>query len=363
MGIGYKIIWDEVPLDTHPYAPEAKAVIATGPFTGTTVPCAGRTNISFLTNYTRAYSICDAHMGGHWAAYMKYAGYDAIIVEGQSPTPVYVKIEDGNVSFVPAGHLWGKGTFETNKTVMEECGPEFTSMAIGPAGENLVNQSIVHTSQGNAGGGGIGAVFGSKNLKALACRGTGSIPIANPRGLADLTNYMLEDILGATNNHPVPALAQPWARWTNTTMPFWQGHPSRYWENAPDGPVNLGYQFPGDKNSIGFRVQQSFRAGGGAAAHDFVAKQGGCSMCPLSCYPRWESSELANAGYSSKYTQACLTMTENGGYYPPGGNALEGYTAWQPPEGVAVGFARNLISAKALDDLGLWENYGRMHTD
>ena len=80
MGIGYKIIWDEVPLNTHPYAPAAKAVIAVGPLTATGVPCGGRTNISFLTNYSRGASICDAHFGGHFAQYMKFAGYDAIII-------------------------------------------------------------------------------------------------------------------------------------------------------------------------------------------------------------------------------------------------------------------------------------------
>ena len=96
MGIGYKVIWDEVPLDTDPLGPDAKCVFGVGPLTASGVPCSGRMNITLLSCWSKGYSIVDAHMGGHIAHAFKYAGYDAMILEGQSDKPVYIKIEDEN---------------------------------------------------------------------------------------------------------------------------------------------------------------------------------------------------------------------------------------------------------------------------
>ena len=111
MGFGYRIIYDEVPLETHPYDEASKFVMAVGPLTGSGVPCSGRMNISFLSPWSKGNSILDAHMGGHIGPQLKYAGYDALVVEGKSSTPVYIKIEDDKVSIEDASHLWGKGTF------------------------------------------------------------------------------------------------------------------------------------------------------------------------------------------------------------------------------------------------------------
>ena len=365
MGIGYKIIWDEVPLETHPYAPESKAVISVGPLTATGVPCGGRTNISFLSNFTRGFSIVDAHIGGHWSQYMKYAGYDAIIIEGRSATPVYLKIDDTRVTFESATHLWGKGTFETNKLVLEECGPEFTSFAIGPAGENLVNYSIIHGSQGNSGGAGIGALFGSKNLKAITCRGTGAVPIANPKGLMDLTDYMLKELLGGCNNHIAPGRPQSWAEFTNpSVMSMWNGAPGRTWGASPSGPVDMGEQHPGDMNRIGFRSKMNHwpahpaglsALGFGDGAEQYLVKEGGCSFCPISCYSRYEFDPLKAVNETPKHTNTCLGITFAGfAFYPapftneaviPGSTAAEN------------GMMISALASKWADDLGIWENY------
>lgn len=179
MGMGYRIIYDEVPLTTHPYDPASKFVMGTGPLTGSGVPCSGRMNISFLSSWSKGYSIIDAHMGGHLGPAMKYAGYDGIIVEGVAKSPVYIKIHDTEVTFEDASHIWGKGTFEANRIITEECGSEFESASIGPAGENLVNYSTLNTSFGNSAGAGIGAIMGSKNLKGIAICGTGSVKVAD----------------------------------------------------------------------------------------------------------------------------------------------------------------------------------------
>ena len=102
MGLGYKVIWDEVPLDTDPLGPDAKCVFGVGPLTASGVPCSGRMNISLLSCWSKGYSIVDAHMGGHIAHAFKYAGYDALIVEGQSSKPVYIRIEDDKVTIKDA---------------------------------------------------------------------------------------------------------------------------------------------------------------------------------------------------------------------------------------------------------------------
>ena len=201
MGIGYKIIWDEVPMETKAYDEASKVVIAVGPLTASGVPCSGRTNISFLSSWSKGYSIVDAHMGGHIAHNIKFAGYDAIVLEGQSETPVYLKIEDDKVSIEDASDLWGKGTFAANAAIAKACGPEFDVATIGPAGENLVNMSCLITSVGNSGGAGVGAIMGSKKVKGIAVRGTGCVRIADPKTQKELCDYVLRDLIGSNNNH------------------------------------------------------------------------------------------------------------------------------------------------------------------
>ena len=188
MGLGYKVIWDEVPLDADPLGPQAKAVFAVGPLTASGVPCSGRMNISLLSCWSKGHSILDAHMGGHIAHAFKYAGYDAMILEGQSDKPVYIKIDDDKVTIEDASHVWGKGTFETNAVLSKENGDTFDVTSIGQAGENLVPMSCMVTSFGNSGGGGVGAVLGSKKLKAIVCRGTGAVKIARPMEVRLLSN-------------------------------------------------------------------------------------------------------------------------------------------------------------------------------
>ena len=117
-------------------------------------------NVSCLSCWSKGDSIVDAHMGGHIAHAFKYAGYDALIVEGQSDKPVYIKIDDEKVTIEDASEVWGKGTFETNATLTKANGDEFDVASIGPAGENLVPMSCMVTSVGNSGGGGVGAAAG-----------------------------------------------------------------------------------------------------------------------------------------------------------------------------------------------------------
>lgn len=227
MGIGYKIMWDEVPVGTHPYDPENKIIFGAGPLTGTGMPCSGRTNITSLLPTNPYHLISDSHMGGHFSPAMKYAGYDAIVIEGKASSPVWLRIEDENVSLEDASVFWGTGTFNTSAKICEIMGEGAHVAAIGQAGENMVNMSTIMTGKSHSAGG-HGGVMGSKNLKAIGIKGTQAVHIAADRkDWLELDKYMMT-LIGANNNHVVPNSPQPWAeyhnsgsRWTATDGLTW----------------------------------------------------------------------------------------------------------------------------------------------
>ena len=157
MGMAYRIMYEEAPMELDPYDEKALVIFGVGPLTGAGVPCSGRMNVTFRSTWSKGHSIIDAHMGGHIGSMLKYAGYDGIVVSGISEKPVYLRIEDGEVSLEDASEIWGKGTFAANKWMVEQNGREFETASIGPAGENLVDYSTLNTSFGNSGGAGLGA--------------------------------------------------------------------------------------------------------------------------------------------------------------------------------------------------------------
>ncbi|MCD6470715.1 hypothetical protein J7L29_07960 [Candidatus Bathyarchaeota archaeon] len=195
-GLCAKIFWDNVDKETHlklmdnPYAPENLMVIAVGPLTGTLAPTSGRAEIGSVAPqaypkpaYTRS------GLGGHWPSELKYAGFDAIYIFGKAEEPVYIFIEDGKIEIRDARKLWGLDTFETQRALYRELG-QVRVLTIGPAGERFVRISTIQSDTGSAfGQGGFGAVMGSKNLKAIAVRGTGGVKVADPDRLMELVRY------------------------------------------------------------------------------------------------------------------------------------------------------------------------------
>ncbi|MBC7120825.1 MAG: aldehyde ferredoxin oxidoreductase family protein [Candidatus Methanosuratus sp.] len=151
----------------------------TGPFQGTNAPTAGKYYMATKSPLTNGYF--DSVSGGFIGAQIKYAGYDGILITGKADKPTYLFVEDGRVEFKPAEKLWGKLTGETQESIKEEIGdPNLCVSAIGPAGENLVRYACVITEYRAAGRGGVGAVLGSKKLKAIAVRGSGTNEVADP---------------------------------------------------------------------------------------------------------------------------------------------------------------------------------------
>lgn len=174
--ISNKIYWDEVGPEVKAFDPENLLIFMTGPDTATGVPTGGRTSICGLAPNNLPEQYCWGNFGGWFGATMKFAGYDGIILVGKAKEPSYVLIDDDKISFLPAGDLWGRLVHDTQNRIREIHGEDVLSMVIGPAGENLCRNASITTSNDNvAAKAGFGAVMGSKNVKAIAVRGTGSV--------------------------------------------------------------------------------------------------------------------------------------------------------------------------------------------
>lgn len=169
----------EMPANADPLGPENLLIFAPGLLTGTALPGTGRHAVGGLSPLTGALGSCEA--GGWWGAELKCAGYDAVVIQGKAETPVYLWIQDGAVEIRDAAALWGKLTAEAQEMLRQELGDDKVRVAqIGPAGENLVRfAAVMHDVNRAAGRSGMGAVMGSKNLKAVAVRGSTRIGVAN----------------------------------------------------------------------------------------------------------------------------------------------------------------------------------------
>lgn len=179
-GINSLIMLDEIDPHTRWSDPENLLCFGVGSLVGTMVPGACRVDVSSMSVFTGGKG--SANVGGFWGKELKYAGYDNVIIQGRSPKPVYIYIEDDRVEIRDAGFIWGQTTFATEEILRRELGDDFIRIAlIGPAGENQVRGSAVMVDTARAAGGsGVGCVMGSKNLKAIVVRGHGNIKVADP---------------------------------------------------------------------------------------------------------------------------------------------------------------------------------------
>ncbi|HUV56127.1 MAG TPA: aldehyde ferredoxin oxidoreductase family protein [Dehalococcoidales bacterium] len=181
-GLAAKFLFDEVDPKIDPLSPENKLLFSTGPLCGSGALASGRFEVVTKSPLTGA--ITDSSGGGYFGSTLKYAGYDLIILEGKSPNPVYLLIQDDEVEIKSAQHLWGKSIPDAESIIKSEAGDKWTGReiqiaSIGPAGENLVRfASIMHLDHAAARSG-VGAVMGSKNLKAVAVRGTRGVTLAD----------------------------------------------------------------------------------------------------------------------------------------------------------------------------------------
>ncbi len=190
-GFVSRILYDEVGEGTDPLGPENKLIMASGPLSGTFFPCVGKVEFGAKSPATGGYG--DSNMGGHLAPEMKYAGYDVVIFEDIAKAPCYVYIDDDVVEVRDASKYWGKGAIETEKMMKDDLGDDFQIATIGPAGENLVKFACIsHDFGRQSGRTGVGCVMGSKNLKAIAVRGSKTIPLPDPEKALELGKKMFD---------------------------------------------------------------------------------------------------------------------------------------------------------------------------
>jgi aldehyde:ferredoxin oxidoreductase len=193
-GFAVKILWDTLKQRTDPLSPENKLIFATGPLTAIGLPNSGKIVVASKSPLTGGYG--DGNIGTLAAVHMRKAGYDALVLEGKASSPVILHIKDGATEFVDAKEFWGKSSFETERQLRAKYGYTAGILSIGQAGENLVKFATVVSQEGRAGGRpGMGAVMGSKNLKAIIIEGTGQIPLADPEGMRMLAAAGYKEVL------------------------------------------------------------------------------------------------------------------------------------------------------------------------
>lgn len=254
--IAYYLLHDLKP-GIDPLGPDNNLVFALGPLTGLTLGGCARHTVGAKSPLTGG--IAKSEVGEYWGAQFKRAGFDALIVEGKAERPVYLWIHPGEVEIKDAGHLWGKPTKETEASIRSELGdPKIRVAMIGPGGENQVKYAcIMHGLYDAAGRGGMGAVMGAKNLKAVAVRGDRMPPISNPDGVKDMVGWLKE------NMHLVKAFSD-----------FGTGLPMPRFEKLGNLPIRNFRDggFPGVSKISPETLKETIGVG-----------MDGCFACPVRC--------------------------------------------------------------------------------
>jgi aldehyde:ferredoxin oxidoreductase len=259
-GVGAHLLYQELAPHTDPLGPENKLIFLTGPLEGTLAPGSNKITVTFRSPLTGTYSF--SLCGGHLGPELKFAGYDGIIIEGQADSPVYLWIDNDRVVLRDAAHLWGKLTHDTEDAIRKELKDEFIRIAsIGPAGEKLVRFACIQSEYGREfGRGGAGAVMGAKNLKAIAMRGSGSVPVADPAALGRIA----EQIYAELKAHPK----------ANARRQY--GTPEMV-----AGTNNLGYWATNNFQTGYF--EGASKLTGTALKHNLYQGDTSCYACPVAC--------------------------------------------------------------------------------
>ena len=194
------ILLNELESKIDPLGPKNKLVFACGPVTGAPVSGSGRNSVGAKSPLTGAYG--EAEAGGFWGAELKQAGFDAIIVEGKASSPVYLWIDDQKVELRDASRLWGLEIRKSQEMIQTELDNRRVKLAqIGPGGERLVRYaSVINDMNHVAGRCGMGAVMGSKNLKAVAVKGRTRVPVSKPKRLRNLAKWMAQNVQNVAYN-------------------------------------------------------------------------------------------------------------------------------------------------------------------
>jgi aldehyde:ferredoxin oxidoreductase len=260
-GLGGKMLADEIPAGIDALSEQNKLLFVTGPLTGTAAPTGGRYMV--VTKSPLNNVIASSNSGGFWGAELKFAGYDMLIVEGKAQEPVYLAIKDDAVEIKPAGHVWGKNTNETTDILLKEFGdPKARVANIGTAGEQLSRIACVMNDRWRAAGrSGVGAVMGSKNLKAVVVRGSNKVEPAD----ADKFKEVVKSAMGKIKENGVTG----------------QGLPA-YGTAVLVNIINEAGIFPTNNFQFG-TFDKAEEISGEALAEKYLKKKDPCFRCPIAC--------------------------------------------------------------------------------
>jgi aldehyde:ferredoxin oxidoreductase len=294
-GFTVKYLYDEVDPNCDPLGPENKLIFAPGPFTGTTIPCASRMAVNAKSPLTGAMGV--ATTGGHFPVEMKKAGYDVLIIEGKAEEPTYIYIKNGEVKFRPADKIWGLCSTDTQQAVKDELHDQNVRVScIGPAGEKLSYMAAIVNERRVAGRKGLGAVMGSKNLKAIAIRGEGQLAVADKEKFNEARKRMRAGMQAS------PILYPEFSRYgTSTTLDLTQAlgiYPAKNWGET-------GVFTPADK--IGGYAIEALSAGKTACAGCPV----GCSQMRLAKQPPYTGFFTEGPEYETLYSFGGVTGVDN----------------------------------------------------
>lgn len=293
-GLAARYAYDMIDAQSDPLAPVNPLILMTGPLVGTAMPSAGRFSVCALSPATDIWG--EANSGGFWGPELRFAGYDGIIITGQAENPLWLSIVDGHVQLHPAGELWGLDSYQTQDRVRDLLGEAQARVAcIGQAGENGVKMAAVMNDHGRAAGRtGMGAVMGSKKLKAIAVRGTArTVPVAQPDELARLAREIVQGL-----NEDMMAMS---LRLAGTA-----------------GYVDMALMY-GDAPIRYFQQGEWERAGnlsGVLMADQYQNRRVACYRCPIACgretrAPRYDLSRVDGPEFETLMSLGSLLMIDD----------------------------------------------------
>lgn len=259
-GLTARLLYDDLEADTDPLGPDNPLLFMTGPMVGTLMPSAGRCTVSARSPLTGIWG--ESNTGGFIGPELRFAGYDGLLITGRAEGPVWLSVVDGEIHVRDASGLWGLDTYQTQERVREMMGePEARVACIGSAGENLVKMAAVINDHGRAAGRtGMGAVMGSKNLKAVAIRGTGSLDLADPEAYQEVVHEIYGELKDDLSVESIRMAGT--AGYLDLGL-MWGDLPVRYYQQG--------------------EWEEGSKLSGVVMADEFLNRNTACYRCPIVC--------------------------------------------------------------------------------
>lgn len=274
-GLAIRYLIDEMDPRTDPLSPENCLIMATGPLTATPTPAGNRYMVITKSPLTGALTCANA--GGEFPTMLKKSGFDLILIKGRSRSPVYLWVNDGSAVLRPADDLWGLDTHRTTDAILARTDANASVAAIGPAGENLVKMAAIMNDKHRAAGrAGVGAVMGSKNLKAVAVKGTGKISLSDEASLKKISRQVVREVKQTAAEGKLVL---------------------RDYGTAYMTPVTSAAGICPTRNFQSGVFEKAEAISGHVLTEKYLQRPGACHGCPIACaritkldHPRWQGS-------------------------------------------------------------------------